>query len=180
MGLQPTCGQVEGIGVDLCGHPTCGQLESYGDVADLCGQLHQCTLESVVFLEISGVGDLCGHLHQRTLETAVFLEISRDNTSDSECLDGGECPNVHPANITPHSHACCLRHLGLCLGWQTFCSNPMALNGSALNNSGSITPHSHACCSLRHLGVGLGWQTFCYNLREKINVANPSLVRVPQ
>ena len=92
---QPTCGQLEGIGVDLCGQPTCGQLESYGDVADLCGQLHQCTLESVVFLEISGVGNLCGHFHQRTLESAVFLEISRDNTSDSEYLDGGECPNVH-------------------------------------------------------------------------------------
>ena len=70
-----------GIGVDLCRQPTCGQLESYGDVADLCGQLHQRTLESVVLLEISGVGDLCGHLHQRTLESAVFLEISRDMIS---------------------------------------------------------------------------------------------------
>ena len=60
------------------------------------------------------------------------------------------------------------------------CLSSVVLNGSTLNNSGSITPHSHACCSLRHLGVGLGRNTFCFNLREKIYVANPSLVRVPQ
>ena len=56
----------------------------------------------------------------------------------------------------------------------------MVLNGNTLNNSGSITPYSYACCSLRHLVVGLGWKTFCFNLREKINVANPFFVRVPQ
>ena len=61
------------------------------------------------------------------------------------------------------------------------CLSFMALYGSALNKSGNITPHSHARCSLRHLGLGLGGQTFCSNPMEKIeNVANPSLVRVPQ
>ena len=61
------------------------------------------------------------------------------------------------------------------------CLSFMALYGSALNKSGNITPLSHARCSLRHLGLGLGWQTFCSNPMEKIeNVANPSLVRVPQ
>ena len=81
----------------------------------------------------------------------------------------------HSGSITPHSLACCsLRHLGLGLGWQTFCSSPMEkivmpLNGSTLNHSGSITPHSLACCSLRHLGLGLGWQTFSSSPMEKIS-----------
>ena len=69
--------------------------------------------------------------------------------------------NTHPSRA--------LRHLGASLYW------------SPLNQPGNITPHSNARCSLRHLGLGLGGQTFCSNPMEKIeNVANPSLVRVPQ
>ena len=61
------------------------------------------------------------------------------------------------------------------------CLSFIALYGSALNKSGNITPHSHARCSLRHLGLGLGGQTFCSSPMGKIeNVADPSLLRVPQ
>ena len=86
-----------------------------------------------------------------------------------------------PGNIIPHSRACCsLVHLGVGSAWQTFCSSHVE-EATALNQPGSITPHSYAQCSLRHLGVGLGGNYFCSNHMEKIeNVANPSLVRVPQ
>ena len=96
----------------------------------------------------------------------------------------------HLGNISPHSNTqCSLRHLGLGLGGQNFCSNLMEkpsrassmVYGIALNKPGTITPHSNARCSIRHLGLGLGGQNFRYNLMEKIvNVANPSPVRIPQ
>ena len=87
-----------------------------------------------------------------------------------------------PGNITSHSRArCSLGHLGVGLGWQTFCSRPVekisalrnnthhsralrhvggSLYGSALNQLGNITTHSYARCSLRPLGVGLGGLNF--------------------
>ena len=165
---QPTCGQLEGIGVDLCGQPTCGQLESYGDVADLCGQLHQCTLESVVFLEISGVGDLCGHLHQHTLESAVFLEISRDNTSDSECLDAGECPNVYvprSPGVQRYERNELFAHIGSVSSF----SNQGTVPTSKIILGMGLQP---TCGQLEGIGVDLCGQPTCGQLESYGDVAD--------
>ena len=117
-------------------------------------------------------------------EISFKMSSTQDAVNVFKCLSFmalyGSAIN-QPGNITPHSRArCSLVHLGVGLGWQTFCSSPVE-KISALNQSGNITPHSNARCSIRHLGLGLGGQNFRYNLMEKIvNVANPSLVRIKQ
>ena len=80
-------------------------------------------------------------------------------------------------NITPHSNArCSIRHLGMGLGGQNFCSNLMDNTANVANPSLVRVPQRKARCSLRHLGVGFSGQYIGEKLWRRQRILTTFLV----